>query len=420
MRIAFGIVSLFPSGGLQRDCLEIAKLVRNRGHDVTIYAERVSDDMQVDGMRVVTLPNSATTNHGQQHEFAVDFLRETSAHCDLTVGFNKLLGLDVLYCADASMYDRLLKRPYLKLLPRYRRYADIEKDSFTPQHKTKTILLSRNQLLQYWSAWNTESQRMYLLPPTLAAARRKPEFRADGTRQWLRAGLGLSEADGAWLTVAVQPKTKGTDRVIRALAGFPEATLLVAGLKETDKAAAKPAALARKLGVASRIKWLGHREDMAELMSAADLLLHPSRYDTTGTVILEAIVNGLPVIATAACGYATHVDAAGAGAVIREPFDAVAFAAAIGAVRDPAVRAQWSKAGMDYGQRAGLSEGRLCAAQIIIAAAQEKNPTLVDSAGVGIVPSEDEFQFDISTLQPAQDSDWADYFSVAAPRTAPG
>ena len=418
MRIAFGIVSLFPSGGLQRDCLEIARLVRNRGHDVTIYAERVLADTPVD-IPVVTLPNDAATNHGRQYEFALDFLREASAQCDLIVGFNKLIGLDVLYCADESMRDRLLKQPYLKLLPRYRKFAGIEKDAFARHHKTKTIMLSRNQLLQYWSAWNTESHRMYLLPPTLAAARRRPEYRGNGTRQTARAALGLSDPEWTWLTVGVQPKTKGTDRVIRALAAFPQARLLIAGLKDTDKTAAKTVALARKLGVASRIAWLGHREDMAELMSAADLLLHPSRYDTTGTVILEAIVNGLPVIATAACGYASHVDAAEAGVVVREPFAQASFVAAIETARNTAVRTQWSKDGIDYGQRAGLSEGRLCAAQIILAAAHEKNPALADGAAIGLVPSEEEFRCDISTLQPAQDSDWADYFGVPAPRTRP-
>ena len=50
MRIAFGIVDLFPGGGLQRDCVEIAKLVSNRGHDVVIYTERVSGDLKTDGM----------------------------------------------------------------------------------------------------------------------------------------------------------------------------------------------------------------------------------------------------------------------------------------------------------------------------------------------------------------------------------
>lgn len=418
MRIAFGIVNLFPGGGLQRDCLEIAKLVAGRGHDVVIYTERASGDLQAGGIPIVRLPNGARTNHRRQYAFAVDFLKEASAHCDLTVGFNKLLGLDVLYCADPSTHDRLRRQPYLKLLPRYRTYAHIERDSFGPDRKTRTILLSQSQLLEYWSAWRTESQRMYLLPPTLSAARRKPEYRVNGMRQTMRAEFGLTGIPWVWMTVGVQPKTKGTDRVIRALTEFPDAQLLVAGLSETDEAAKRAVALARRLGVASRVKWLGHREDMAQVMAAADLLLHPSRYDTTGTVILEAVVNGLPVVTTAVCGYASHVSAARAGAVVPEPFDQRAFANAIRSARDVATSAAWSKAGIEYGQRAGLSEGRLCAAQIILAAAHDKNPSLAEVAGVGLVPSEDEFQFDISTLQPAQDSDWAEYFSVTAPPTA--
>jgi UDP-glucose:(heptosyl)LPS alpha-1,3-glucosyltransferase len=419
MRIAFGIVSLFPGGGLQRDCLEIAKLVGNRGHDVTIFAERVSGDVASDGVPIVTLPNGATTNHGRQYEFAVDFLREATAQCDLIVGFNKLLGLDVLYCADASMHDRLHKQPYLKLLPRYRTYANIEKDSFGPSRKTKAILLSQGQLLEYWTAWQTEPHRMYLLPPTLSAARRHPEYRVDGTRQRMRATLGVADDGWVWLTVGVQPQTKGTDRVLRALAEFPDARLLIAGLKETDTAAQKTIALAGSLGVASRVTWLGHREDMPQIMAASDLLLHPSRYDTTGTVILEALVNGLPVIATAECGYAGHVNAARAGVVIARPFDQGRLVAAIAKARDADTVASWSRAGAEYGQRSGLSEGRQCAAQIIMAAAYDKHPALTD-AGVGLVPSEDEFAFDISTLQPAQDSDWDDYFAVGAPPTAPG
>ncbi len=420
MRIAFGIVNLFRGGGLQRDCVEIAKLVGNRGHDVVIYAERVAPDFQDNGLSVVTLPNTARTNHGRQQEFAADFLREANAQCDLVVGFDKLTGLDVLYCADPSMQSRLRRQPLLKLLPRYRTYADIERDSFGPNHKTKTILLSQSQLLDYWDAWRTESQRMYLLPPTLSASRRRPEYRANGVRRMMRDALGLTDDSWVWLTTGVQPKTKGTDRVIEALAHFPGAQLLIAGMHETDKAAGNLAARARSLGVSSRVTWLGHREDMAEIMAASDLLLHPSRYDTTGTVILEGVVNGLPVIATGACGYASHITAAKAGVVIPEPFDQDLFNSAIRASRDPAVRAEWSKAGLTYGQRAGLSEGRWCAAQIILAAAHDKNPALADVAGVGLVPSEDEFQFDISTLQPAQDSDWSEYFKAGAPPTAAG
>ena len=37
MRIAFAITKLFPGGGLQRDCMDLARQVRRRGHDVVVF-----------------------------------------------------------------------------------------------------------------------------------------------------------------------------------------------------------------------------------------------------------------------------------------------------------------------------------------------------------------------------------------------
>ena len=201
--------------------------------------------------------------------------------------------------------------------------------------KTKIILLSQNQVSEYQSAWATESSRVVLVPPTLTLARRQPGCRTNGVRPLLRATLGLADNDWVWLSIGVQPDTKGTDRAIKALARFPDAKLLIAGLNETNHASIGLARQTQRLGVAHRVKWLGHREDISELMAAADLLVHPARYDTTGTVILEAVINGLPVITTAACGYARHVDFAGAGIVVREPFDFRLFVAALDQARDP-------------------------------------------------------------------------------------
>lgn len=188
----------------------------------------------------------------------------------------------------------------------------------------------------------------------------------------LRATLGLAESDWVWLSIGVQPHTKGTDRVIEALARFPDAKLLIAGLTETNHASINLARQTHRLGVAHRVKWLGHREDVSDLMAAADLLVHPARYDTTGTVILEAVVNGLPVITTAACGYARHVDFAGAGIVIREPFDFRLFLAVLEQAQNPSTSRAWSEAGAEYGKNSTLYQGRLRAAEAIIQAANEK------------------------------------------------
>jgi UDP-glucose:(heptosyl)LPS alpha-1,3-glucosyltransferase len=101
-------------------------------------------------------------------------------------------------------------------------------------------------------------------------------------------------------------------------------------------------------------------------MAAADLLVHPARYDTTGTVILEAVVNGLPVVTTAACGYAAHVEAAQAGVVVKEPFDFRLFLAALDEAQESVRQQSWSKAGVEFGQSGTLYEGKLRAAEIIL------------------------------------------------------
>jgi UDP-glucose:(heptosyl)LPS alpha-1,3-glucosyltransferase len=85
--------------------------------------------------------------------------------------------------------------------------------------------------------------------------------------------------------------------------------------------------------------------------------LHAARLDTTGTVILEAIVNGLPAIATSVCGYAPHVLRADAGIALEEPFRAEALDRALALAADPARRRQWSANGAAYGADPELYRG---------------------------------------------------------------
>jgi UDP-glucose:(heptosyl)LPS alpha-1,3-glucosyltransferase len=267
------------------------------------------------------------------------------------------------------MQARATRNPLLQLLPRYWEYVGLEEECFAPNRPTKILLLSQTQYAEYWKCWTTEPARLTVLPPTLTLARRMPEFRSDGTRTQSRASLGLSAEDWVWIAVGVQPRTKGLDRTISALRHFADARLLVVGLDKRDVRSAAATRLARWLGVADRIRWLGHREDVPALMAAADVFVHPARYDTTGTVILEAVVNGLPVITTSACGYATHVSSAGAGIVIHEPFRQRSLIAALTGARDPAATARWSKSGGDYGKDAALYEGTSRATDFIVASA---------------------------------------------------
>ena len=73
MRIAFAIMKLFPGGGLQRDCVEIARHCRQRGHDVVIFTSFKDESDFADDLPVVVLPIRQGTNHRTLEEFAVSF-----------------------------------------------------------------------------------------------------------------------------------------------------------------------------------------------------------------------------------------------------------------------------------------------------------------------------------------------------------
>jgi UDP-glucose:(heptosyl)LPS alpha-1,3-glucosyltransferase len=67
-------------------------------------------------------------------------------------------------------------------------------------------------------------------------------------------------------------------------------------------------------------------------------------------VILEAIVAGLPVLATATCGYAFHVEKAGAGNIIPEPFSQQGMDAMLLAMLTGIDRPRWRDNGIHYGR----------------------------------------------------------------------
>ncbi len=96
--------------------------------------------------------------------------------------------------------------------------------------------------------------------------------------------------------------------------------------------------MARRLGVAERVSFLGHEPDLSSLYRRADGLLLPTRYDAFANVCLEASASGLPVVTSATNGSAEIL---GSGAlVVDDPEDHGGFAEAIDRLADPDLRAQ--------------------------------------------------------------------------------
>ncbi len=374
MKIAVGIVDLFSGGGLQRDCLEICAILRRRGHVVDLYTARCEPGL-VERDAVRELASRALTNHGRDVVFGRAFMAASRCGYDVRVGFNKLPGLDVLYCADRSVAARPLAT-WQWLLPRHRTMRLLEASCFGPDASTVVLMLSEAAVAEYQAAWGTPSARSRLLPPTISRARIRPELNGTGQREALRGAFGLADNNITWLFVGAQPHTKGLDRVLDALATRPNERLLVAGVGAEQAKAAAPLRLAQRRGVGSRVVWLGHREDIPELMVAADLLVHPARYDMTGQVILEGLAMGLPVVTTAACGFAEHVQRAGAGVVLPEPFDQAALNAALMQAGSESARREWARSALSYAASRDFTRGFEEAANAIeTVAARGEHPT---------------------------------------------
>jgi len=126
---------------------------------------------------------------------------------------------------------------------------------------------------------------------------------------------------------------KGLATAIEALARLGDGRLLVIGRGDQ----ARHRALAERLGVGNRLRWLGLRRDVERWYGAADALVLPARYEPFGNVHLEALASGLAVVTTSAAGGSEVVDEGKNGAVV-PPDDPSALAGAVARLRamDPA------------------------------------------------------------------------------------
>jgi UDP-glucose:(heptosyl)LPS alpha-1,3-glucosyltransferase len=145
---------------------------------------------------------------------------------------------------------------------------------------------------------------------------------------WLFAGRGFAR--------------KGLDTALHALArsAARDARLRVAG----GDPPGPWQRLAKRLGVAQRVEFLGFRRDLPALYAEADALLLPTRYDAFANVCLEAAAAGLPVITSAANG-AAELLGSEAGWIVDDAEDTGAFAEALDTLRDPARRRRLAEAG---------------------------------------------------------------------------
>lgn len=306
MNLGFALFNYFPYGGLERDMLTIARVCQERGHDITIYTGGWQGDKPED-IRIVELALHTYSNHARANEFAARLQGESNSKHDALIGFNKMPALDVYYAADVCFAAKALEERnfFYRMTPRCRAYMALEKSVFGRDSKTQILMISKAQTEVYQRYYQTPSERLHLLPPGINRERILPANYND-LRPKLRANYGLQDTDLLLLFVGSDFQRKGLDRALRGIAALHEplrsrVKLWVVGNDKPFRT------LARTLGIETHVSFIGARDDLTQLLWAADILVHPAYSENTGTVLLEGMVAGLPVIATDVCGYAHYI-----------------------------------------------------------------------------------------------------------------
>jgi glycosyltransferase involved in cell wall biosynthesis len=171
-------------------------------------------------------------------------------------------------------------------------------------------------------------------------------------RAAVRKKLGIAETDVLALQVAALAPHKSQKTLLQAMAVMrprhPNLRVWIAGEGPLRDALLREHA---SLGLGESVRFLGFREDVTDLLRAADLFVISSHLEGLGTSILDAMAAGLPVVATRVGGIPEAVTDGETGILV-PPFVPPTLAQALSELAgDPERRARLGEAGR---QRARL------------------------------------------------------------------
>jgi glycosyltransferase involved in cell wall biosynthesis len=283
--------------------LPLMRGARARGHEVVgLCAEGpLLDAPRAEGFRIEAMPMARSMNPLVQfkaYQAVRDFLKREN--CDLVHAHMPISGLIGRAAARAAGVPRIAYTCHGFLFnqpgPWWRRSLALQLERAAGRITDIYLTVSEEEA--------ADARRLGIHPEATAVlnGRAPAQFHPDPeARQMLRAELGAHPDDCVIIAVSRLVRHKGFPELLQAMEATPaNARLWVVGERlASDHGEDMEPYFARAAAtLGPRLSRLGYRHDVARLLAAADVFCLPSHFEGLPMSVIEAMLTGLPVVAT--------------------------------------------------------------------------------------------------------------------------
>ena len=281
-------------GGAETQLVNLATRLKERGWDVRVVSmlppQAFTDELKQAGIPLATLdmrrgvadPRAVFRLVKMLREWQPDIVHSHMIHANLLARIARIFyKIPVLICTAHNIDEGGRWREIAYRLTDF--LADI------------TTNVSQAAVERYISVGAVPKDKIRFMPNGIDTSKFKPDEMA---RKRLRNELGLDECF-VWLAVGRFEEAKDYRNMLQAfskvVAKKSDVILLLVGQGSLMEEAQE---LADELDLTDKVRFLGLRRDVPDLMNAADAYVLSSAWEGMPMVLLEASACGLPIVAT--------------------------------------------------------------------------------------------------------------------------
>ena len=285
---------------LRHFLLPLMRGARDRGHEVIgICAEGpLLDDIRAEGFCIVSIPferNLSPMAHIRAFRALVALMR--AERPDLVHAHAPITGFLGRLAARVAGVPRIATTSHGFLFnqggPWPRRAAGLAMELIAG--RVTDVFLTVSQA----GAADARRRHIFANPVVIGNGRDPARFRPDpASRLRVRAELGVPENRVAIVAVSRLVGDKGYPELAAAMRDVPGAELWVVGERLASDRGEDMVALLLAAGLGNRLRLLGYRHDVQAVLAAADIFTLPSYHEALPMSVIEAMLCGIPVVAS--------------------------------------------------------------------------------------------------------------------------